>query len=92
MLRSPGEKLATVKREADLHLLLSEHGLQEVLEHQLGLGVQHLDVSTEVFAAPRQVCAAQGLTYTTEDCAAPNRVVQSRESELHLDVFGHRGL
>jgi hypothetical protein len=55
MLRSPGEKLATVKREADLHLLLSEHGLQEVLEHQLGPDVQHLDVSTEVFAAPRQV-------------------------------------
>jgi hypothetical protein len=52
MLRSPGEKLATVKREADLHLLLSEHGLQEVLEHQLGPCVQHLDVSTEVFAAP----------------------------------------
>jgi hypothetical protein len=50
MLRSPGERLATVKREAHLHLLLSEHGIQEVLEHQLGPGVQHLDVSTEGFA------------------------------------------
>jgi hypothetical protein len=55
LAEEPWERLAAVKREADLHLLLSEHGLQEVLEHQPGPGVQHLDVSIEVFAAPREV-------------------------------------
>ncbi len=55
LAEEPWERLAIVKREADLHLLLSEHGIQEVLEHQPGPCVQHLDVSIEVFAAPRQV-------------------------------------